>query len=223
MESWYHLIGTSHVARTTTRIINHAVKELNPDAIAVELDPQRLGALLHGGKQSYSPRLIRIIGIRGYLFALIGAFVQRRLGKIVNVTPGTDMLAAVKAAQREKKRLILIDRDIGVTLQRLNKALGWKEVKQTFKDIWNGLVKRERLQINLSTIPDEKTVIELIGILEDRYPRPYRALVHERNVHMVKALQKYHDDFPHHKVLVVVGMGHVPGMRKLFSQQKNEQ
>jgi len=48
------------------------------------------------------------------------------LGKIVDMTPGSDMLAAVRLAQRDNRKLLLIDRDLHITLQRLNKArVGW--------------------------------------------------------------------------------------------------
>jgi pheromone shutdown protein TraB len=81
-------------------------------------------------------------------------------------------------------------------------------------------VKGERFQLSLSEVPTEQQVVPLIRLLKTRYPRPHKVLVHERNVHMVKALQKYHADFPHQTILVVIGMGHLPGMRKLLEAQQ---
>jgi pheromone shutdown protein TraB len=107
--TWYRLVGTSHIAPTAKQIIATATQEFKPDVIAVELDPQRLAALAQGVKPDYHPRLIGQLGVRGYLFALIGSLAQRHLGKIVNVTPGSDMLAAVTVAQQEKLRP-LVDR-----------------------------------------------------------------------------------------------------------------
>lgn len=214
--TWYRLVGTSHIARQSTRRIRDAARDFQPDAFAVELDRNRLAALVQGERPSYSPRLVRVIGVRGYLFALLGSFVQRRLGRIVNMAPGSDMLAAVNLAKEGGKRLVLIDQDIRVTLQRLNKSLGWREFLQFCKDLWEGVVHRKRYAFDLSKVPEERLVVELLSLFRKRYPRPYRALVGERNHHMARALRQYHQLNPEEKVLVVVGAGHAPGMRSLL-------
>lgn len=214
---WYHLVGTSHIAATARKQITDALKDFDATTVAVELDRQRLSGLLSGGKPSYSPRLITKIGVRGYLFAVIGGYVQRKLGKVVNVAPGVDMLAAVRIAQRENKRLVLIDRNIQVTLHHLNKALGWAEAKQFLKDTYAGL-RGEKISIPLTKTPSPTLVKKLLNQLRQRYPRVYHVLVEERNQHMVAALKKYHEQYPEEKILVVVGAGHIDGMQELLQE-----
>ena len=224
MERWYSLVGTSHIAGQAVKAVRQAFEEQNPDVVAVELDPDRLAGLLAGERPRPSIRIVREVGVRGYLFALIGGSLQRRLGRIVDVLPGSDMLAAVRLAQRHAKKALLIDRDLRITLQRLNHALGWRELKQFCKDLWRGVRGKERFSFDLSKIPDERTVERILLEFRQRYPRPYRVLVAERNTHMAEALLAYHRQNPSQKVLVVVGAGHVVGMRQLLeaSQELNQ-
>lgn len=213
----YLIVPTSHIARQAQKDIKKAYDKFQPDVIAVELDKHRLFSLLSKQKPNYSLKLMRQVGARGYLFAVIGGFIQRKLGKIVNMTPGADMLAAVKLAKEEKKMLLLIDQDIQITLKKLSKAMGFRELKQFIKDGWNSIWKREKITITLSKTPSPKTVQQLINLFKDRYPRPYKVLVEERNHVMVRSLKRYHTQHPEQKILIVVGAGHASGMEDLLS------
>jgi pheromone shutdown protein TraB len=216
MESWYRVVGTSHIASQAVRDVRQAYMEFQPSVLAVELDQNRLAGLLSRERPKPSIRMVREIGVKGYLFAVIGGSLQRRLGRFVGVTPGSDMLAAVRLARKDSKQVLLIDRDLMVTLQRLNRALGWPEFKQFAKDLWRGLLGKERLSFDLSTVPDEQLVTHLLAELKRRYPRPYHILVAERNTYMAASLLSYHAGRPYDRVLVVVGAGHVHGMRQLL-------
>ncbi len=215
-DSWFRVVGTSHIAREAERLIRAAAKAFAPDVVAVELDAGRLQALLAEERPDYSPRLVAQVGVRGYLFALLGAWVQRKLGARVNVLPGSDMLAAFRLAQRESRQALLIDQDVRLTLRKLNGALGWRELRQFLRDGWNGLRGKERLAFDLRRVPSSALVSRLLTEFRTRYPRPYRVLVHERNVHMARALRRFHTLFPDKRVLVVVGAGHVEGLVELL-------
>ncbi len=216
--SWYEIVGTSHIASQAVRRVKAAFADFVPDVVALELDQGRLAALLADAKPRHGPGMIRIVGVRGYLFALLASWLQRRLGRIVNMTPGVDMLAAFKEAHRAQKRVLLIDQDIRRTLRRLSKALGWRELRQALADAWNGILGRETVRFDLRGVPSEALVARLLGEFRRRYPRPYKVLVEERNRHMARALLAYHERFPEQKVLVVVGAGHKAGMKELLER-----
>ena len=93
----------------------------------MELDKKRLSALTSKGSRKIELRSIRHIGLKGFLFSLFGAWAERKLGKLVGVAPGSEMRQAIKIANKEKIELALIDQDIEITLQRLSKAITWKE------------------------------------------------------------------------------------------------
>ncbi len=212
---WYRIVGTSHIAQQAVKDVERAYAEFSPDIVAVELDPPRLQALLaeHREKPSFF-RLLRMVGVTGALFAALGGAAQRKLGRMVGMDPGAEMLAAFRLAQRDGKRVLLIDRDLRVTLRRLR--FGWREIRQLLKDLWRGLLGKDRLSFNLDRVPSEAVVGKLLAEFRTRYPQPYAALVDERNKHMVRSLLDYHETHITERILVVVGAGHVGGMRCLL-------
>ena len=100
------IIGTSHIAIQSVKEVKEAVIDFQPDIIAVELDMPRYHALLSGKREGFSWKDIKYIGIKGFLFALIGAYVEKKLGEKVNVKPGADMISAIKIAKKMIWRMI---------------------------------------------------------------------------------------------------------------------
>ena len=83
------LIGTSHISKDSKAEVVKTIMELEPQFVAIELDFQRLQALL-GKKKKLRIKDIKRIGVRGFLFALIGSWVQGRLAKMVGAQPGQE-------------------------------------------------------------------------------------------------------------------------------------
>ena len=213
------ILGTSHISSSSVRTIRTFCKDHEPDIIAVELDKQRLHGLLHDVPSRARISDIRRIGLKGFLFAVIGSWVQKKLGKIVDLKPGSDMKAAALIAIKEKKSLALIDQDIEKTLRRFSKTLSWREKWQFVKDIFSFTFfkKREMKRmglhdIDLSKVPPKELIIKLIDELKAKYPNVYKVLIEERNKHMASAIKKMMEQNPDKKIFVVVGAGHVQGL-----------
>ena len=120
------IIGTSHIAKQSLEDVEKAIVEGKPDIVALELDRRRLYSLFK------NPGKIRIydikrVGIKGFIFSLMGAWAGKKLGKMVGVAPGSEMKKAVRLAKKNKIKLALIDQDIEVTLKRFSKSLTWGE------------------------------------------------------------------------------------------------
>ena len=120
-------LGTSHIAKQSLDEVRKYINEEKPNIIALELDKKRLSALTSKGSRKIELSSIRHIGLKGFLFSLFGAWAERKLGKLVGVAPGSEMKQAIKIAKKQKIELALIDQDIEITLQRLSKAITWKE------------------------------------------------------------------------------------------------
>lgn len=213
------IIGTSHIAETSLKEIETVFRTQEPDLVAVELDSNRLHALLSNRKPSYSPALIPKIGLKGYLFAVIGGFLQQKLGNVVGIKPGSDMLRAVVLARDNKKRIALIDRDVRVTLARLSKAITWKERLNFIADLFAAPFSK-KMRINLREVPEKQIIKKALQILKKRYPGLYRVLVAERNKIMAIKLKTLMENYPEQKILVVVGAGHEEDLLKLVKKQK---
>ncbi len=217
------IIGTSHIAKQSVDEIKTAVTSWKPEIIAVELDLQRAAALMSEEKSKVSIGMILKIGVKGYIFAKVGQFAQRKLGKMVGVSPGSEMKSALELARKKKLEIALIDQPIGITLKKFSKYLSWKEKFRFFWDMIKGLVSpRKQIKemglenFDLSKVPGKEVVKKLVAQMRKRYPNVYRALVSDRNKYMVKQLVKILRKNPGKKILVIVGAGHEEGMRKLL-------
>ena len=84
-------------------------------------------------------RVIRHIGLKGFIFSLLGAWAEKKLGKLVGVAPGSEMKQAILLARKNKIELALVDQDIAITLQRLSKAITWKEKWNFAADVFKAM------------------------------------------------------------------------------------
>lgn len=209
------IIGTSHIAASSIKEIRHKLDAFKPDIVCLELDPARLDSLLYKTKEKLRLRDMRDIGIKGYLFALIAMYAQNRLGRIVGIQPGSDMLEAYKLAKGRKLHIELIDQPIGITLKRLSRSITWKEKWHFAADIIKGLFGKG-MAIDLTKVPEDKIIGHLMAILKQRYPGIYTTLVTERNSYMARKVIKLLESNKGNKVAVIVGAAHVKGIRKII-------
>ena len=214
------IVGTSHIAKQSMREVEEAVSRNKPDIVAIELDRRRFVALMHkkkGKKDRIRLRDIRRIGVKGYLFSLIGGYVQKKLGKIVGVVPGSDMKKAIKLAKKNNLQIALIDQDIEVTLKKFSKSFTWREKGHIVADIFKGIFFRKNVvQFDLSKVPDEQVIKRMMKEVKVKYPNLYRVLVTERNRIMAVNLFKIMKEHPGKKILAVVGAGHAEDMMKII-------
>jgi len=212
------LLGTSHIAKESIEKITEEFSNINPDIVCVELDSKRLQGLLSGQKSDHSLSGIRKYGLQGYLFAIIGGYIQEKLGNVVGVKPGSDMLIAAKLARTNNKQLFLVDQDIEITLKKFSKAFTWKE---KFKMVWD-IIKApfsKKMKIDLNKIPKDELVSKLMGDMKLRYPNLYRVIVEERNQIMAKNIYRIMSKNEDKKILAVIGAGHEKELLKLIKME----
>ncbi|HIH55511.1 TraB/GumN family protein [Candidatus Woesearchaeota archaeon] len=209
------IIGTSHIAKQSIDEITRTFKSYDPDIVCVELDPKRLHALMTDAKPDYSLAGIKRYGLQGYLFAVIGGFIQKKLGNVVGTKPGSDMLTAVNLSRINKKQLMLVDQDIEITLKRFSKEFTFKDKMRLLWDIIKSPFGK-KIKINLNEVPKEKIIEQMIGQIRERYPSLYGVLIQERNVVMAKNINKIKEKNPDKKILVIIGAGHEKDLLKLI-------
>jgi pheromone shutdown-related protein TraB len=224
------IIGTSHIAKQSLKEVESVIESEKPEIIAIELDKNRYYALTHKVKSKLSFSDIRRLGIKGFLFILIGGFVQRKLGKIVNVEPGSDMLAAIKIAKKHNiSDMHLIDQDIEITARKLSKAFTIKEIWHIIIDTIKGtLFKKSELKklglanFDLSKVPADELIEMLTDKFKDRYPNIYNVLVKERNELMAERLSRLMDNNPDKTIVAIIGAGHKEGIMRLIKKDKKQ-
>ncbi|MBU1111545.1 MAG: TraB/GumN family protein [archaeon] len=210
------IIGTSHISQQSSDQIEKEVKAHQPDIIAIELDVKRALALSNKGEtRRLALRDASKIGFKGYIFARVGQFMQKRLGEMVGVKPGSEMKTALRLAYKNKISIALIDQPIEITLNNFSRELTWKEKLHFVSDIFRGVFFRKREikrlgldKLDLSKVPTDQLVEKLVDELKVRYPNIHKTLVADRNKFMSQALLKIQTENPGKDILAIVGAGH---------------
>lgn len=190
------IVGTGHVLKKSVHAVKKEIKDFKPDTVALELDMNRFIALERGMKTKPNG-----------LIQLFLTELQKYAGETTGVKPGSEMLAAAKEARRHGIPVALIDRDIRITL---NRALRNITLQEKLKLLWDCIIGFFEVgdTDKLNSLIDQKD--ELMHEFEKELPSVYNALVTERDAHMAMAIQS----LPAIRVLVVVGAGHMAGIRK---------
>jgi len=204
------IIGTSHIAKESVSSIKREIENWKPNIVALELDSKRFYGLMHQQKGAPKARpSIRKVGLKGYLFTIIGAWVQQKLGERVGIMPGSDMKSAAEAAAKNQIPIALIDQDIEETLRNFSKSFSFREKFNIFADMFLGIFfRREIVKFDISRVPDKSTIDMVITKIKKRYPNIYKVFIGDRNKFMARNLISIMRSNPEKKILAVVGAGH---------------
>ena len=134
------LVGTAHVSRESVEEVKRTISEEKPDVVAVELDEARYKVLLDKKSWEQTPLTKLIRGDQPYFFLgqSFMAMLQRSLGEELGVEPGSEMLAAIRAAEEIGAQVALVDRKIAVTLKRAWKKMSLREKFRIFRELVMG-------------------------------------------------------------------------------------
>ncbi|HPJ31024.1 MAG TPA: TraB/GumN family protein [Methanothrix sp.] len=206
------IVGTAHVSEKSVQEVRRAIEELRPDVVAVELCQGRYRALT--GQEETGEIQIREILSGGKLYLLLVqwflAYVQKKIGSELGVKPGSEMIAAIEAANAAGARVALVDRDIAVTIQRFWSSMSFLEkVKLVVSMIPAAFGKGE--EIDIDKVTEEDVVSAIIEEFRGVSPRAASVLIDERDAFIARNLIRLGRTG---RVLAVVGAGHREGIAK---------
>jgi pheromone shutdown-related protein TraB len=208
------LVGTAHVSKASVEEVEEALKDHKPDIVAVELDEKRYEVLTNKQKWEETPVTDMIRGGRAFFFLaqVFLSSIQRRLGKEFGAEPGSEMVAAIKTAERNEIRVELVDRDITITLRKAWRTMGLREKFRLFWEFSKAMVGySDEEEIDLEELMDEDVITMMIEELSEIAPSVTEILVFERDAYIAKKLSKLSEEG---KVVAVVGAGHVKGIQE---------
>ena len=156
---------------------------------------------------------------------MVGSWIENKLGKAVNTTPGSEMKKAIFLAKKHKISLALIDQNIQLTLKKISSTLTWKEKFKLTKDLIKASFMKGSKEIDLKKVPSETKIMEITDQVKKEYPTLYKALITDRDKHMSKALYKIATTNSNKKITAILGAGHIIGIiinltRKKWSKRK---
>jgi pheromone shutdown-related protein TraB len=214
-----HLVGTAHISKESVELVEKTIEEVQPDTVAVELDPQRLEVLKNRKKYENTDIIEIFKSGKAFFFAaqLMLTAYQKKMAKKTGVMPGAEFKRAVEMGEERGINLVTADRNITVTLKRAFRSMGFIEKAKIF----GSLLFAEDSDIDAEKIEELKqgdTLSELIGEMGDSAPSLKRVILDERDTYLCGKIKNGLGD----KTVAVVGAAHVPGILKQIKDDISE-
>ncbi len=205
------LVGTAHVSRRSVEEVREVILAEEPDRVCVEIDETRLNSLIK--KQSWQNLNIgQVLRERkGFLLLanLVLSSFQRRLGLEMGVSPGEEMLTAVKICEEQGIAFSLCDRDIQVTLRRAWSLSSFWGKNKMLAAMLSSIFTREKLDAEeIERLKAKSTFQNMMDELASFLPSVKEVLIDERDRYLATRI----NNAAGNKIVAVIGAGHVEGI-----------
>jgi len=218
----YVLLGTAHVSRASAEAVRAILESESFDAVAVELCESRYRSL-RNPEAFRELDLFQVIrqGKAGLIAAnlALSAF-QRRLAEQFGIEPGAEMKAAIDGAEARGLPVWLIDREVGVTLKRAYRSVGFFDRLGIIGGLGASLLTREDVsEDEIEKLKQGDLLGSMFNEFAKESPPLYEALIAERDRFMTASLRDEASRNPVKRVLVVIGAGHLAGIERELGAQ----
>lgn len=205
------LIGTAHVSQESIFEVKNVIHEINPDAVAVELDEKRYDSIKNPEKY----RELDVIKIlrrnEGFLLLanLVMASMQKRMGNNLGVNPGSDMMTAIKAGEEMNVPVFLVDRPVQVTFRRAwAKSSGSEKVNLLSALLASSFSNEEISREEVENLKGSSGMDSMLSELAESMPAVKQVLIDERDFYIASKIWNCTGN----NIVAVVGAGHMDGV-----------
>jgi pheromone shutdown-related protein TraB len=219
----YTLLGTAHVSRDSVAAVRAAIDTGAFDAVAVELDTQRMQALSDPDALARLD-LVKVIreGKAALFAANLGlAAYQRRLAEQLGIEPGAELKAAADEGRARGLPVHLIDREVGTTFKRISARLGFFGRIRLVTGLLAGLLVDDEVgEDEIEKLKEGDMLEASFGEFAKQSPVLYATLIDERDRYMAARLRESSGQA--RDVLAVVGAGHLQGLARYLREEARE-
>lgn len=211
------LLGTAHVSRASADKVAELLAAGSYDAVAVELCPGRHNAIVNPDALARM-NLFEVFRKKktGLVIAnlALGAY-QQRMAQQFDIHPGAEMHAAIEGARSRHLPVLLIDREIGVTLKRVYRGVGWWKRSKLIGGLLESVAsKRQVTEAEIERLKEGDMLESVFNQFAQEARELYEPLIDERDRYMSLRLAAETAGNGYRNILAVVGAGHVRGMEK---------
>ncbi|MGD9948704.1 MAG: TraB/GumN family protein [Desulfobulbus sp.] len=209
------LVGTAHISRQSTDLVQQVIEQEQPDAVCIELDEKRYTALSrpNAWENLDLKQVIKTRQLATLLVNLVLATYQKKLGGQLGIMPGTELLTAAQTAQRFNIPIALCDREVRVTLRRAWRATSFWKKGYLLATLVTSLFDRTELdEEKLSEMRSKDVLSELIKELGAALPQTKAVLIDERDIFMAEKIKQTQGS----RLVAVVGAGHMEGIKQVL-------
>ncbi|MEO5829828.1 MAG: TraB/GumN family protein [Rhodanobacter sp.] len=224
----YVVLGTAHVSRSSMDAVEALLDHEHFDAVAVELCDSRAQSMRdpEAFKQLDLFKVIRQGKVGMVAASLVLSTFQKRLADQSGITPGAEMKAAMDGADRRHLPLWLIDREVGTTLKRAWRSVGFWQRFGLLGGLLASVFDREEIeQGEIEKLKQGDLLESAFSDFANGSKPLYDSLIGERDAFMAARLRQEaarSSSTEPRRVLVVIGAGHLKGMCTLLREQQDD-
>jgi pheromone shutdown-related protein TraB len=219
-EKNFVLLGTAHVSKESARLAKAVIEEERPDTVCVELCQSRYQAIQQKDRWQDTD-IVKVIRERKsflLLSNLLLASFQKRIAKQFDVKPGEEMITAIHTAESVGAQIQLADRDIRTTLSRTWRVMGfWSKIKVLFQLVLSLGELSEIKEEDIERMKQQDVLETLLSEVGKSLPELKAILIDERDQYLAEKIRTA----PGHKIVAVVGAGHIPGIQRYWNADIN--
>lgn len=207
------LIGTAHVSKNSVEEVRETIKNEQPDSVCIELDAQRFEAMNQKDKWSNTD-IVKIIKSKraGFLFAnILLSNYQRKLAEQFGIESGQEMMEGIACAREYGAELVLADRSIQITFNRIWRGCSlWEKTKLLFSIILSVVDDQEITEEDLENLKSEDMLSAALSEMGSAFKGVKRYLVDERDQYLAYKIR----NAPGDKIVAVLGAAHIQGIKE---------
>lgn len=205
------MVGTAHVSKTSVEEVRSIIRETGPDAVAVELCQARYDVMKNPGmwKNMDIFKVIREKKASFLMANLVMSSFQRRIGDKLGVKPGDEMRAAIDEAEAAGIEVVLVDRNVQVTLARTWRSLSfWEKLKLLYASLIAIFEAEDLREDDIEKLKERDMLTTAVEEMARHAPTIKKVLIDERDAYMARKIA----DIAGPRVVAVVGAGHLRGI-----------
>lgn len=215
----FSLLGTAHVSPTSVADVHNALASGGYDAVAVELCEQRHRALTQPEalEQLDLFQVMRTGKVGMVAASLALAAFQQRLAEQFGIRPGAEMEAAILEAREANLPVLLVDRDIGITIRRIYRRVPWWQRMVLLSGLIVSAFSREQItEEEVERLKEGDLLESTFAEFAERSSLLYETLITERDQYIAARLLQEAQMLRPRNVLVVIGAGHLNGVEAML-------
>src|SRR5699024_4175203 len=207
------LIGTAHVSKRSAEQVKEVIEAEQPDTVCIELDEQRFESINDKNKWRDMDifKVVKDGKATLLLMNLAISTFQKRMAKQFGIQAGQEMIQGIDSAQEIGADLVLADRNIQTTFNRIWRGIGLKGKAMLLTSIIAGIFSDDTIsEEELEEMKSQDMLDSMLQEFTESFPRLKVPLIDERDQYLAQKIK----DAPGKKIIAVLGAAHVPGITK---------
>lgn len=211
------LIGTAHVSKESVQLVKEVIEEEKPDTVCLEICQSRYQSIAQRERWQNTDlfKVIREKKASLLLLNLMLAHFQKKIGQKLGIRPGEEIIQGMQSAERVGADIHLADRDIRATLLRALRIMGlWTKTRLLASLLTSSKELDAIREEDIEKMKRQDVLETVLSEIGESFPEIRRVLIDERDQYIAYKTR----NAPGHKIVAVVGAGHVPGIEKYWHQ-----